>query len=192
MTKTGEAAQLTVSVEPADAANQKATWISSDPKVATVDENGKVTAVGRGTCTITVTTEDGNKTVTCKVTVNIGTTGSTTIIPGTTDTSGVPTADPGATDTPGIPTAAQGTTDTPDQMEPGIPPEAVLTKNALSLNALLKVSQTGKKINIAWGKITGADGYDVYVQYCGKKFSKKIHYCYREWQYNKSYGNKSK
>ncbi len=46
-------------------------------------------------------------------------------------------------------------------------------KNALSLNAKLKVSQTGKKINIAWGKVAGADGYDVYVQYCGMKFTKK-------------------
>lgn len=45
-------------------------------------------------------------------------------------------------------------------------------KNALSLNAKLKVSQPGKKINIAWGKVSGADGYDVYVQYCGKKFTK--------------------
>ncbi|MDE6760664.1 MAG: Ig-like domain-containing protein, partial [Lachnospiraceae bacterium] len=46
-------------------------------------------------------------------------------------------------------------------------------KNALSLNAKLKVSQTDKKINIAWGKVSGADGYDVYVQYCGKKFTDK-------------------
>ncbi len=46
-------------------------------------------------------------------------------------------------------------------------------KNALSLNAKLKVSQTGKKINIEWGKVAGADGYDVYVQYCGMKFTSK-------------------
>ena len=46
-------------------------------------------------------------------------------------------------------------------------------KNALFLNAKLKVSQTDKKINIAWGKVSGADGYDVYVQYCGKKFTDK-------------------
>lgn len=46
-------------------------------------------------------------------------------------------------------------------------------KNALYLNSKLKVSQTGKKINIRWGKCQGADGYDVYVQYCGKKFTKK-------------------
>ncbi|MBD5089144.1 MAG: hypothetical protein HDT30_10115 [Clostridiales bacterium] len=46
-------------------------------------------------------------------------------------------------------------------------------KNELALNAGLKVSQTGSQINIAWGKVSGASGYDVYVQYCGMKFSAK-------------------
>lgn len=36
-----------------------------------------------------------------------------------------------------------------------------------------KVSQTGKKISIRWGKVKGADGYQVYVAYCGKNFSTK-------------------
>ena len=49
-------------------------WSSSDDKVATVDENGKVTAVGKGTATITATTNGTNKdgekvTATCEVTV---------------------------------------------------------------------------------------------------------------------------
>ena len=47
------------------------------------------------------------------------------------------------------------------------------TKNSLALNAKLKVSQTANKITVAWGKVNGADGYHVYVQYCGKKFSSK-------------------
>lgn len=46
-------------------------------------------------------------------------------------------------------------------------------KNTLSLNAGLKVSQSGNKINISWGKVQGAKGYDVYVQYCGKTFNAK-------------------
>ena len=45
------------------------TWSSSASAVATVDANGKVTAVGAGTAVITVTTADGGKTATCKVTV---------------------------------------------------------------------------------------------------------------------------
>lgn len=48
-----------------------------------------------------------------------------------------------------------------------------LAKNELALNRGLKISQTASKINIKWGKLSDADGYDVYVAYCGKKFSKK-------------------
>lgn len=46
-------------------------------------------------------------------------------------------------------------------------------KNNLTIMAGTKVSQTGKKISIRWGKVTGADGYQVYVAYCGKKFTAK-------------------
>ena len=66
---TGGSATLTATVEPSDAANQNVTWASSDPSVATVDAAGKVTAVGAGTATITVTTVDGGKTAACTVTV---------------------------------------------------------------------------------------------------------------------------
>ncbi len=47
------------------------------------------------------------------------------------------------------------------------------TKNELKLNAQFKVSQPGSNIKVSWGRVSGADGYDVYVQYCGKKFIKK-------------------
>ena len=66
---TGGSATLTATVEPSDAANQNVTWASSDTSVATVDAAGKVTAVGAGTATITVTTVDGGKTAACTVTV---------------------------------------------------------------------------------------------------------------------------
>ena len=36
-----------------------------------------------------------------------------------------------------------------------------------------KVSQTGEKISIKWGKVKGADGYQVYVTCCGKDFTGK-------------------
>ena len=71
MTKMGQSAQLTATVEPANATNKNVTWSSSNTAVATV-ENGIVTAVGNGTAVITVTTEDGGKTATCSVTVLIG------------------------------------------------------------------------------------------------------------------------
>ena len=66
---TGDTATLTATVQPSNATNQNVTWSSDKPDVATVDAAGKVTAVGAGTATITVTTEDGGKTDTCTVTV---------------------------------------------------------------------------------------------------------------------------
>ena len=60
---------LTATVEPGNATNKNVTWSSSDETIATVDNNGTVTAVGAGEATITVTTEDGTFTATCKVTV---------------------------------------------------------------------------------------------------------------------------
>ena len=44
------------------------TWSTSNSKVATVSSAGVVTAVGNGTCNITVKSKNG-KTATCKVTV---------------------------------------------------------------------------------------------------------------------------
>ena len=55
--------QLTATITPSNAANQKVTWSSDKPEFATVDEqSGLVTAVSKGTVTITATTEDGSKT----------------------------------------------------------------------------------------------------------------------------------
>ena len=66
---TGDTAPLTATVQPADATNKTVNWSSSDEAVATVDSTGKVTAVGAGKATITVTTADGSHTATCTVTV---------------------------------------------------------------------------------------------------------------------------
>ena len=67
--------QLQATISPEGAKNG-VVWTSSDPAVATVDRNGKVTAVGVGTATITATatndTEDtaDDKTATCTVVIN--------------------------------------------------------------------------------------------------------------------------
>lgn len=65
----GSTETLTATVTPSDATNKSISWKSSDAATATVDNNGKVTAVKAGSATITVTTTDGSKTATCSVTV---------------------------------------------------------------------------------------------------------------------------
>ena len=65
----GESDTLTATVLPEDAADKSVTWSSSDSSVATVDNNGKVTAVSEGQATITVITNDSGFTDTCQVTV---------------------------------------------------------------------------------------------------------------------------
>ncbi len=71
LTRKDETAQLTAEVIPSYADNTRVTWKSSDESVVTVDEKGKVTAVGNGTATITVTSVSGNYTATVAVTVKI-------------------------------------------------------------------------------------------------------------------------
>ena len=71
LTKEGETLQLTATVAPSNATNKEVTWTTSDPEVATVDENGVVTAVSNGVAVITATSEDGSYTATCTITVEI-------------------------------------------------------------------------------------------------------------------------
>ena len=61
---------LTATVTPEDATNKKVRWSSDNEAVATVSEDGVVTAVAGGTAVITATTHDGLFTATCTVTVN--------------------------------------------------------------------------------------------------------------------------
>ena len=64
----GESETLTATVSPSNATDKSVTWTSSAQSVATV-ANGKITAIGSGTATITATTSNG-KTAICTVTVN--------------------------------------------------------------------------------------------------------------------------
>ena len=66
----GDTETLTATVAPDNATDKDVTWTSSDSAVATVDQNGLVTALARGTAVITATTADGGKTASCTVTVS--------------------------------------------------------------------------------------------------------------------------
>ena len=146
--------QLTAVVSPDNAADKNVTWTSADSSVATVDADGLVTAVGNGTTVITVTTQDGKKKASVTITVHISQESADTAKP-------EPKPEP-----------EQKPSGTPSSSEDAVSEEE-LEQNTLSLDLKLKVSQTGSQINIGWGEVKGADGYDVYVQYCGKKYNAK-------------------
>ena len=63
----GESAVLTATVSPDNATDKTVTWASDDESVATVDSEGKVTAVSVGSCNVTATA--GEKSAKCKITV---------------------------------------------------------------------------------------------------------------------------
>ena len=67
---TGETYQLQPQILPADASHPQVTYESKNTRVATVDENGLVTGVGRGTATIMVRAADGSRrSYACRITV---------------------------------------------------------------------------------------------------------------------------
>ena len=68
--KIGETEQIRVTVNPNNATDKTVTYTSSDSFVASVSENGLITAIGVGTATVTVSANDGSgKKATVTVTV---------------------------------------------------------------------------------------------------------------------------
>jgi len=65
----GEGYALTASVAPMNAINRTVYFVSDSTDVATVDDNGNITAVGIGTAIITVISSDGGIVKSCAVTV---------------------------------------------------------------------------------------------------------------------------
>ncbi len=67
--KVGDTFKLTATILPENASNKSVIWNSEDNSVVKF-VNGVLYAVGKGSTTVSVTTEDGGKTATCRVTVN--------------------------------------------------------------------------------------------------------------------------
>lgn len=65
--KEGESGTLTATVKPENATDKSVTWSSSDTVVATVDDDGKITAHKEGS--VLITAKAGEKTATCSICV---------------------------------------------------------------------------------------------------------------------------
>ena len=88
----GNSVTVTATVTPDNATNTTINWTSSDEKVATVDSNGKVTAVAAGNATIKATSEsDGDVSADYALTVNKAAAKPATKYSGTTSSAGAAT-----------------------------------------------------------------------------------------------------
>ena len=56
----GDTINIAYTIYPENATNKKITFISSDPNIATVDQNGQVTGKSEGTAIITIQSNDGS------------------------------------------------------------------------------------------------------------------------------------
>lgn len=104
----GNSVTVTATVTPDNATNATVNWTSSDEKVATVDSNGKVTAVAAGNATIKATSEsDGDVSADYALTANKAAAKPATRYSGTTSSAGAATT-PSYT-APSVPSASTPT-----------------------------------------------------------------------------------
>lgn len=167
----GDSYQLNASYYPSDA-DGATTWKSDDEGIASVDQTGKVTAVGKGTTTITVSC--GDVKATCTV-VSKGESDGSQIIPSPSPQPSVkPNPDNQLANTP-KPSV------TPQLPTKGNIPQSSQTvndgKNNAKMTSLTKIkgvaakNQKKYKVKVTWKKVSNSLGYQ--IQYAtNKKFKK--------------------
>lgn len=167
----GDSYQLNASYYPSDA-DGAITWKSDDEGIASVDQTGKVTAVGKGTTTITVSC--GKVKDTCTI-VSKGESDGSQIIPSPSPQPSVkpnPDNQPANTPKPSM---------TPQVPTKGNIPQSSQTvndgKNSGQMAPLTKIkgvvakNQKKCKIKVTWKKVPNSLGYQ--IQYAtNKKFKK--------------------
>lgn len=121
----GETQMPLVTMTPEDAPDKSEIWASSDGNVATVDGMGRITGVGVGSCTVTVTSA-ANPAVSASVEVTVS--ARATAAP--TSSAAVPVSEPAASvSTPSVtpepePTLTPEPTPEPSQPEESAPEES--------------------------------------------------------------------
>ena len=178
----GDSYQLSASYSPSDAEGT-IIWKSEDEGIVSVDQTGKVTAVGKGTTTITASC--GNVIGTCTV-VSKGVSSGSEIVPSPGPQPSLepkpdnqPANTPKPSLTPQLPTG--GTVAQPSQTpsptdqtskdgENGDNNTIVLVK-INKINGLVVKNQKKFKVKVIWKKLTKVSGYQ--IQYApNKKFKK--------------------
>jgi Zn-dependent metalloprotease/uncharacterized protein YjdB/fibronectin type 3 domain-containing protein len=186
--KIGETLGLIASMEPIDASNRNVTWSSSDNSVATVDNKGIVTPTGKGTTTITVTTEEGGYTASCSVTVTkpvkevildkttaglkVGESTNLTATVSPTDASNIEISwsssnnsiaavdDTGRVTATGLGTARITVTAADGGLTANC--DIIVFEDPDAPASLQAVSAGYNSIKVSWGAVTGASGYEIY------------------------------
>lgn len=178
----GDSYQLSASYSPSDAEGT-IIWKSEDEGIVSVDQTGKVTAVGKGTTTITASC--GNVIGTCTV-VSKGVSNGSEIVPAPSPQPSLepkpdnqPANTPKPSLTPQLPTG--GTVAQPSQTpsptdqtskdgENGANNTIVLVK-INKIKGLVVKNQKKFKVKVIWKKLTKVSGYQ--IQYApNKKFKK--------------------
>ena len=123
----GENQMPLVTMTPEDAPDKSEIWVSSDTNVATVDGMGRITGVGEGSCTVTVTSAASPQvSATVAVTVSGGTAVTTVTTtpnqPAATTPAPVPTPAPTPEPTPN-PTPSQSEPSQSQEPQPSQPEE---------------------------------------------------------------------
>ena len=174
----GDSYQLSASYSPSDAEGT-IIWKSEDEGIVSVDQTGKVTAVGKGTTTITASC--GNVIGTCTV-VSKGVSNGSEIVPSPSPQPSLepkpdnqPANTPKPSLTPQLPTA--GTVAQPSRTPMSIDQISKDGENGANTAALVKIkglvvkNQKKLKVKATWKKLTNVFGYQ--IQYApNKKFKK--------------------
>lgn len=170
LTAAGETVTITSNVLPVEAFDRSLAWTSSDASVATVDANGKVTAVKSGKVTITAAAKDGSGVKgTIEITVEVATPQPQP------KPQPQPQPQPAPQPAAPLPKAADGTA-TGAGASAKTAAAAITSSNSEEgpsgsnfnlLQARLKKA-TKNSIKIGWKRVSGAKKYVIYGNACGK------------------------
>jgi len=144
----GDVDTLAATVSPEEATDKTVTWSSDTPGVATVDDDGKVTAVAAGTATITATA--GGKSATCTVTVTAG--------------SGDEVQKP---ETPKTPDA--NSLEAVEKTILALKSDKDIAGSEYGKLQAKASKVTKTSVKISWKKVSGAKQYVIYGNACGNK-----------------------